>query len=613
MSGEQAAVRKRSLLKSIGLGFAVLLGLVVYAYGFNVTKVNFEATRSEVRLTQLTRILRALAHPAILEYEKEELDVEAPFYLPCPDGGVPETPPDTSGPYLVATPPCGDAKQIIQIEGYNFWPNTKGPINFIPPSGAKLTIGNLATDANGYFSAKVELPKRQPVEEAQTIRATARRNVGLPRFSDTALTTWDKIIETVFLALLATTFGTATAIPVSFIAARNLMSTVRKPLTSVALSTLGWLLGIALGVPAAQWINQVGESLYEQERHLTTLAGVIVGPLAAWALARWALPQEELKRPTLVQRSGRAVALVVAAVCAIISLRLVSNLAIAAGASLVENLGSLAFLGSFVAQLGDSVRMITPLVVVMVCGGALSGASGGLGEYVANQMPAGAAKSVNLIVAAVTGAALLAAIGAGINWFYQIDDPMLVRWTPALVGAVLGFIIALRASPRQALPIGAVAYTIARTILNAVRSIEPLVMVIVFVVWVGIGPFAGSLALALHTVAALAKLYSEQVESILPGPLEAVQATGANRLQTIVYAVIPQIVPPYISFTMYRWDINVRMSTIIGFAGGGGIGFLLQQNINLLDYRGASVQMLAIAIVVATMDYVSSAIRKRYV
>ena len=138
-------------------------------------------------------------------------------------------------------------------------------------------------------------------------------------------------------------------------------------------------------------------------------------------------------------------------------------------------------------------------------------------------------------------------------------------------------------------------------------------MVIVFAVWVGIGPFAGVLALGLHTVASLAKLYSEQLESISHGPLEAILATGANRLQMIIYAVIPQIVPPYISFTMYRWDINVRMSTIIGFAGGGGIGFLLQQNINLLNYRAASAQILAIAIVVSLMDYLSSEMRSRTV
>ena len=99
----------------------------------------------------------------------------------------------------------------------------------------------------------------------------------------------------------------------------------------------------------------------------------------------------------------------------------------------------------------------------------------------------------------------------------------------------------------------------------------------------------------------------------MSGPLEAITATGANRLQTIIYAVIPQIIPPYISYTMYRWDINVRMSTIIGFVGGGGIGFLLQQNINLLNYRAASTQMLAIAVVVASMDYLSSVLREKYV
>jgi ABC-type phosphate/phosphonate transport system permease subunit len=138
-------------------------------------------------------------------------------------------------------------------------------------------------------------------------------------------------------------------------------------------------------------------------------------------------------------------------------------------------------------------------------------------------------------------------------------------------------------------------------------------MAIVFVVWVGVGPFAGVLALSLHTIASQAKLFSEQVESILPGPIEAIKATGADRLQTIIYAVMPQIIPPYISFTMYRWDINVRMSTIIGLAGGGGIGFLLLQNANLLNYRAASVQMLAIVIVVSIMDYLSSYMREKVV
>ncbi|MBN1679952.1 MAG: ABC transporter permease subunit [Anaerolineae bacterium] len=183
----------------------------------------------------------------------------------------------------------------------------------------------------------------------------------------------------------------------------------------------------------------------------------------------------------------------------------------------------------------------------------------------------------------------------------------------ALVGAVLGGAAGGLSGTQTPFPLGMTLYNTARTILNTLRSIEPLIMGIVFVIWVGVGPFAGVLALTLHSVAALGKLYSEQVENIDAGPIEAIQSTGANRLQTIVYAVVPQIVPPYIAFTMYRWDINVRMSTIIGFVGGGGIGFLLQQQINLLRYRQAGVAVLAIAIVVSVLDYASAAIRERIV
>ncbi|MEA3460164.1 MAG: ABC transporter permease subunit, partial [Chloroflexota bacterium] len=150
-----------------------------------------------------------------------------------------------------------------------------------------------------------------------------------------------------------------------------------------------------------------------------------------------------------------------------------------------------------------------------------------------------------------------------------------------------------------------------RGIFNIARSIEPLIMAIVFVVWVGLGPFAGVLALAVHSIAALGKLYSEAVESIDPGPIEAITATGANRLQTVVYAVIPQIIPPYIAFTIYRWDINVRMSTVIGFVGGGGIGYLLQQWIRLLMYEEAGAAVWAIALVVAVMDYASAKVREQ--
>ena len=156
-------------------------------------------------------------------------------------------------------------------------------------------------------------------------------------------------------------------------------------------------------------------------------------------------------------------------------------------------------------------------------------------------------------------------------------------------------------------------YVIVRTLLNILRSIEALILAIIFVVIVGLGPFAGMLALALHTVAALGKLYSEVIEGIDPGPIEAIRATGANWLQTARYAVIPQIVPPFTAFTLYRWDINVRSAIVIGFVGGGGIGFILIELIRVGNMRGVSAVFIAIAAVVIVLDYFSAKLRERLV
>ena len=156
-------------------------------------------------------------------------------------------------------------------------------------------------------------------------------------------------------------------------------------------------------------------------------------------------------------------------------------------------------------------------------------------------------------------------------------------------------------------------YYVVRTIMNIIRSIEPLIWALIAVVWIGLGPFAGVIALTIHSIAALGKLYSEAIESIDPGPIEAIQATGATRLQTIMYAVVPQMIPPFVSFSIYRWDINVRMSTIIGMVGGGGIGFLLVQYIRLLDYKSAGIAVWFIAVTVAILDYVSAEIRQKFI
>ncbi len=156
-------------------------------------------------------------------------------------------------------------------------------------------------------------------------------------------------------------------------------------------------------------------------------------------------------------------------------------------------------------------------------------------------------------------------------------------------------------------------YYLTRSAFNILRSIEALLYVAIFVFWVGIGPFAGTLALAVTTFALLGKLFSEAIENIDPGPIEAVNASGANRLQMINYAILPQIVPPFVSYLIYQWDINIRMATIIGFAGGGGIGLTLSMFFGMLQYHKAGTVVLFIVAVVAVMDFASAKLREKLV
>jgi phosphonate ABC transporter permease subunit PhnE len=446
-------------------------------------------------------------------------------------------------------------------------------------------------------------------EDPQLLRAVTRRNVGAPKLSQNGIDTINKIIETVFMALLATVLGTVLAIPISFLAAQNLMRMVRTPLLGVAFSILAIPVGVVIGARLAGWLGEVSQ--LATANLLTNVGGVVIAPILFWGAVRWSLPRTEAEQEGRTVAWMRWLALLVGALVVILLLYLLSELAVVIGAALAPRLGDFDFIGDFIIKLGQLVRLLMVPLCACIAAGVLSSLAGGLGQRLIEQAPPSTTYWLHLLAGAAAGATLAALIGAGIGWLYEIRTINYTLIGPGVLGAVVGLLLALRTPHTATLPVGLAIYNVTRTVLNALRSVEALIMVIVFAVWVGIGPFAGVLALGLHTVASLAKLYSEQVEEISPGPLEAVLATGASRLQMIVYAVIPQIIPPYISFTMYRWDINVRMSTIIGFAGGGGIGFLLQQNINLLNYRAASAQIVAIAIVVSLMDYLSSAMRQR--
>ena len=154
------------------------------------------------------------------------------------------------------------------------------------------------------------------------------------------------------------------------------------------------------------------------------------------------------------------------------------------------------------------------------------------------------------------------------------------------------------------------SYTVVRLYINITRSIEPIIWAILFSVWIGIGPFAGALALMVHSVSSLVKQYSEAIEGVDDGPIEALEATGASHVAVAWFAVVPQVILPYLAFTIYRWDINVRMATIIGLVGGGGIGGLLIQEQGLAHWTQVGTLAALIFIVVWTMDFLSAKVRE---
>jgi phosphonate ABC transporter permease subunit PhnE len=587
---------------------AVILGIVIYAYGFWVTEVNLDQIRDETRREGLVRILRALARPEILEQDLDVTNTDIPIRIPCGSGEADQA--AQTDRRITLDPPCADPRGTIEVSGSGFAPTAAVRVFLVPNSEVQLRLAEVRTNQAGDFSTTVRLPNR-PSESPQTIRVVSTEPVGTPRWTQTARDTLDKIIETVFLALIATTFATLLAVPLSFLAARNLMEDIQSTVVNVALSLIALPLGVAGGVLAANLAGRTARAIGDEP--WVGLAGLLVTLIAGAFILRRAIPAEETERPTPAQRTQRALLLVLVFLSVVLGLYLGASLLQDLGAWLEPRLGVFRFLGAFLGTAGELISFGLVVGSAIFGGGVLVMVLNRFGHGLRKRLSEGALNAIAIPLAMVAGAIWAILIARAIAWFYEWSDLNRTLWIPLVVGALAGLAVAYRVRARPTVRLGLGIYYFTRTVFNVLRSIEPLIMAIVFVVWVGIGPFAGALALALHTIAALAKLYSEQVESISEGPLEAVRATGANRLQNVVYAVVPQIIPPYISFTMYRWDINVRMSTIIGFVGGGGIGFLLQQNINLLDYRAAAAQILAIAIVVAAMDWLSSRIRARYV
>ena len=150
-----------------------------------------------------------------------------------------------------------------------------------------------------------------------------------------------------------------------------------------------------------------------------------------------------------------------------------------------------------------------------------------------------------------------------------------------------------------------------RMLMNLLRSVPDLVIGTLFIVAVGLGPFAGVMAIMINTGGVLAKLFSEAVEAIDKGPVEGVRATGATHLQEVVWGVIPQVAPLWTSYALYRFESNARSATVLGLIGAGGIGQLLFDALNGFNYAQVSAIAVVIVVAVSLIDFLSQAMRSR--
>lgn len=199
------------------------------------------------------------------------------------------------------------------------------------------------------------------------------------------------------------------------------------------------------------------------------------------------------------------------------------------------------------------------------------------------------------------------------DWKLYIKE-MLVTVQIAIWGTLLAVVLSVPFGILSAENIApAWIYQPVRRVMDSARAINEIVFAMLFVVAVGLGPFAGVMALFIHTTGVLAKLFSEAVEAIEPGPVEGVRAVGANSLQEIVFGVIPQVMPLWISYSLYRFESNLRSATVVGMVGAGGIGVVLWENMRGFMFQETCAIMIIIILVVTLVDVLSQYIRKAFI
>jgi phosphonate transport system permease protein len=199
------------------------------------------------------------------------------------------------------------------------------------------------------------------------------------------------------------------------------------------------------------------------------------------------------------------------------------------------------------------------------------------------------------------------------DWRIYVEE-MIITLHIAVWGTFLAVIIAVPLGILSSANISpSWVYQPVRRLMDAARAINEMVFAMLFVVTVGLGPFAGVLALFAHTTGVLAKLFSEAVEAVDPRPVEGIRATGARVVEEVIYGVIPQVLPLWISYSLYRFESNIRSATVVGMVGAGGIGVVLWEMVRGFYFERTAAVMLIIIAVVVVFDLLSQQIRKYFI
>jgi len=533
-----------------------LFGILVL--GSQITQINLPKAIREYKDTQV--ILQRILWPweAAFNYESSDLRAETDIQAPCPDPetGLQPAEPGEAATWIIATPACGQVSTR----------DIKGQLTH----GTKMTI-----QGEGFQPGEIaRIEWKNPIGNAFTPRGVGDTEIMVDKDGSftTELFIPDVVIPTHSLGPLIHTLSIYQRGVSSFTGelSKEMKLALQAMLETIMMGLMATFAGILISIPfsflAARNIMH----------SITSSLQAFIGNILGFILGGWA---------------G-------------------------------------VYLGSMITPLIGGLEK-SPVLTAIIYFGLLLGLGlltsrlvGVLLEGIAQRLPKSISQLISILGLAIIG--LIIGYALGLAYAHGIititrGETAAAQMAPttAKIGAIaftlLFGAIGFRIGPKGQVPTGKLIYFIVRTTLNIVRSIEPLIWALVGVIWIGPGPFSGFIALTIHSVAALGKLYSEAIESINPGPIEALQSTGSNRLQTIMYAVVPQVLPPFISFTIYRWDINVRMSTVIGLVGGGGIGFLLIQWIRQFQYEAAGMAVWLIAITVAVLDYVSAEIRERFV